>query len=366
MRIGQHYWKISLLIVLLLWGCGSKGSNPARSSSNLSIIIPEVKKVEVMEVLPSQISYTISAIGSLKTIEDVTLSAKRSGIIQKILVKEGDRIKKGQILVQLDDVDARLQLEKAEAAVMQAEATLEMDRTTLVRYQKLLETKVIPQQTYDDLAFKVKLDESRLALAKTDLNMAKQYLLDHQIVSPIDGVVDLKIAAIGEHVNVAPKDMILKIIQMDPLDLEFHVPENVVGTIRAGSKIQFTLKAFSEEKFFGVLQYISPTADPATRNVKMKAQVRNPNYRLKPGFFAEVTLQTGGNPAALIIPESALFSQEGKFYTFTVQDGIAKRKEVETGVRFDGKVEILKGIKIGERVVTAGHEQLSDGTKVKI
>ena len=164
--------------------------------------------------------------------------------------------------------------------------------------------------------------------------------------------------------NVAPKDEILKIVQMDPLELEFYVPENLAGAIHLGSKIQFTVKAFSEEKFSAILRFISPTADPATRNVKMKALVQNPNYRLKPGFFAEVSLQTGGNPAALIIPESALFSQEGKFFTFAVQDGMANRKEVETGVRFEGKVEILKGIQKEEWVVTAGHEQLSDGMKV--
>jgi membrane fusion protein (multidrug efflux system) len=94
--------------------------------------------------------------------------------------------------------------------------------------------------------------------------------------------------------------------------------------------------------------------------------VKNSNYRLKPGFFAEVSVQTGGNPAALIIPESSIFSQEGKFFAYAVQDGIASRKGVETGVRFDGKVEILKGIQKGEWVVTAGHEQLNEGMKVKI
>ena len=366
MTLGKHYIWGLMIVSVLLGGCGSKESDSPKIISNPSAHLSEEKKVEVTEVIPSPISYTVSAVGSLKTIEDVILSAKRSGIIKKMLVKEGDRIKKGQILVQLDDVDAKLQVERAEEMVIQAEAFLETDRTTLVRYQKLWETKVIPQQTYDDLTLKVKLDESRLALTKTELEIAKQYLLDHQIVSPIEGVVDLKIAALGEHVNVAPKDLILKVVQMNPLELEFYVPENLSGGIHIGSKIQFTLKAFSEEKFFGILRYISPTVDPATRNVKMKALVQNPYYRLKPGFFAEVSLQTGGNPAALIIPESALFSQEGRFYTYTVQDGIAKRKEVETGVRFEGKVEILKGIQAGERVVTAGHEQLSDGVKVKI
>lgn len=359
-----YSWRVVLWLTAVLLGCGPKDSTPTKALSNSSTALSEERKVEVTEVLPRPISYTVSAVGSLKTLEDVTISSKKAGIINEILVKEGDQVKKGQILVHLDDVDARLHVERAEANVRQAEASLETSRVTLVRYQRLLESKVIPQQTYDDLTLKVKLDEARLALARAELNLAKQNLLDHRIVSPIEGVVNLKIAALGEHVNVAPKDEIMKVVQMDPLELEFYVPENLVGKIYVGSNIEFTLKAFSEEKYFANLRFISPTADPNTRNVKMKALVRNPNYRLKPGFFAEASLKTGGNVTALILPESSIFSQEGKFFTYVVQDGVAKRKEVETGVRFEGKVEILKGIHKGEWVVTLGHEQLSDGTKV--
>jgi len=359
----------SLLTVLLLsaafWGCGSKDSHPSKASSNPSTAPPEERKVEVTEVLPKPISYTMSAVGSLKTLEDVAVSSKKSGIIHQILVREGDRVKKSQILVQLDDVDARLQLERAEAGVKQAAATVETYRNIVPRYLKLHETQVIPQQTLDELIMKVKVDEARLDLAKAELNLARQNLLDHRIVSPIEGVINLKIASLGEHVNVAPKDEILKIVQMDPLELEFYVPENWSGKVHLGSKVQFTLKAFPEERFTATLRFISPTADPATRNVKVKAQVPNPHYRLKPGFFAEVTVQTGTNPKALAIPESALFSQEGKFFAFVVQNGVAHRKEVETGHRFEGKVEILKGIQEGEQVVTVGHEQLTEGTKVK-
>lgn len=363
----RYYLLFSLFLVFATFGgCHSKDSLSPSTSSNPQTEMVEEKTVEVVVANPKPISYTITAVGSLKALEDVTISPKKAGIIKQILVKEGDRVKKGQLLVHLDDVDARLQMERAEANVQQAEVSLETSRVTRARYHKLLESKVVPQQTYDDLSLKVKLDEARLALAKADLNIAKQSLLDHQIVSPIEGIIQLKIAAVGEHVNVAPKDEIMKIVQMDPLELEFYVPENLAGTIRAESKIQFVVKAFSEEKYFAILRFISPTADPNTRNVRMKALVKNPTYRLKPGFFAEVSIPAGGNPAALIIPESALFSQEGKFFIYTVQGEKAQRKEVETGIRFDGKVEVLKGIQKGERVVTTGHEQLSDGMKIKI
>lgn len=355
-----------LLCVAFLWGCSSKGSKNPEASSNPLTAASEERKVEVMEVLPKPVSYTVSAVGSLKTLEDVTISPKKAGIIKHILVKEGDRVRKGQTLVQLDDVDARLQVERAEANVQQAEASLETSRVTLVRYQRLLESKVIPQQTYDDLTLKVKLDEARLALAKAELNLAKQNLLDHQIASPIEGIISLKIAALGEHVNVAPKDEILKIVQMDPLELEFYVPENWAGKIRLGTKVEFVLKAFSDEKHSATLHFISPTADPNTRNVKLKALVQNPNDRLKPGFFAEVMISTGGNPNAILLPESALFSQEGKLFAFVVKESLVQKRAVETGIRLEGQVEILKGIQKGEQVVTSGHEQLSDGMKVKI
>jgi membrane fusion protein (multidrug efflux system) len=366
MRFGKYWLLLPVLVFPLSWGCGSRESASVEPALKAQPAPLEEKKVEVVEVLPRSISYTLTAVGSLKAPENVTISPKKAGIIDKILVKEGDRVKKGQVLVQLDDVDARLQVERAEAGVKQAEAAVETNRSVLPRYRKLYECEVIPQQTLDDLLLRVKVDEAKLDLAKVELNMAKQNLLDHRIASPIEGIVNVKIASLGEHVNVAPKDEVMTVVQMDPLELEFYLPENWIGKVHLGSKIQFTVKAFSEEKFTATLQFISPTADPATRNVKVKAVVPNLQYRLKPGFFAEVTVQTGINPKALVIPESTIFSQEGKFFAFVLQNGVAHRKEVETGHRFEGKVEILKGIQKGEQVVTVGHEQLSDGLKVKI
>lgn len=355
-----------LSLVFLTGGCGSKETANPEKRSMAPVQISEERPVEVDEVVPRHISYTLSAVGSLKTPEQVTISPKKAGIISKIFVGEGDQVRKGQVLVQLDEVDARLQVERAEARVREAEASLETNRNTLARYKRLLESKAIPQQTYDDLNLKVTLDEARLDLARADLNLARQNLLDHQILSPIEGMVNLKMASIGEHVNVAPKDEILKIVQMDPLELEFYIPENWAGRVRKGAQVQFTVKAFSGEKHSAVLRMISPTADPATRNVRMKAMASNPHYRLKPGFFAEIIIPTGENSKGLLISESALLSLEGVHYVFVVLNGIAHRREVETGIRMEGQVEIIKGIRSGERVVTAGHEQLREGMKVNI
>lgn len=357
---------IAFLLIAFLGGCGSKESVSTEKLPGGIAEMSEERQVEVLEVTPGPLSYTLSAVGSLKAQEMVTVSPKKAGIIRKILVKEGDSVKKGQVLVELDDVDAKLQLERAEANLRQVEASLETNRNTLRRYERLFESKVIPQQTYDDIKLKVKLDEARLDLAKAELNLAKQNLQDHQIISSINGMINLKIASTGEHVNVAPKDEILTIVQMDPLDLEFYVPEGWASKVRLGHKVEFSVKAFSQEKFLATIHFISPTADPSTRNVRMKAVVPNPTYRLKPGFFAEVTISTGARSDAIMIPETALFSQEGKYFAFIVQEGVVRRREIETGMRVEGKVEILKGLQKGDRIIPVGHEQLSDGMKVKI
>lgn len=365
-RMNMKGFTILVLLIAILGGCGSKESASIEKPSTAPPQLSEEFPVEVVEVVPKVISFNLSAVGSLKTPEHVTISPKRAGIISKIFVREGDQVKKGQLLVQLDDVDSRLQFERAEAGVRAAEASLETDLNSLGRFQKLLESKVIPQQTYDDIRLKVKLDEARLAVSKAELNLASQNLLDHKIVSPIEGIVNLKIASLGEHVNVAPKDEILTLVQMDPLELEFYLPENWAGKIRIGDRVHFTVKTFSEETFSAILRFISPTADPSTRNVRMKASVPNIHHRLKPGFFAEVMIQADTHSNALVIPESALFNQEGKPFAFVVQNKTAHRREVETGQRLKGEVEILKGIQRGDQVVTTGHEQLGEGMRVRI
>ncbi|MGQ9644913.1 MAG: efflux RND transporter periplasmic adaptor subunit [Thermodesulfobacteriota bacterium] len=366
MKFGKGLIWSMLITILSLGGCSSRESASVETATRAQTALLEEKRVEVVQIVPTSVSYTLTAVGSLRTPEHVTISPKKAGIIEKILVREGDRVHRGQVLIQLDEVDARLQVERAEARLREAEATVETNRIVLLRYRKLYESRVISQQTLDDLLLKVKVDEAKLDLARVELDMAKQNLLDHRIISPIEGMVNLRVASLGEHVNVAPKDEIMTIVQMDPLELEFYLPEQWVGKVRLGSQVQFTVKAFPDEKFTATLQFISPTADPATRNVRMKAAVPNVRQRLKPGFFAEVTVQTGANLRAVVVPESALFSQEGKMFAFVVENGVVHRREVETGHRFDGKVEILKGVRNGEQVVTAGHEQLSDGTRVTI
>lgn len=349
--------------MISFWGCGSR--EPA-SLEKAPVLSSEERWVEVLETVPRPITYTLSALGSLKTPEQVTISPKKAGIIKTIEVKEGDPVRKGQILVQLDDVDARLQVERAEARVREAEASLRTSQTTLARYQRLLESKVISQQTYDDLLLRVKLDGARLDLARAELDLARQNLLDHQIFSPIDGVVDRKIASVGDHVNVAPKDEILRIVQMDPLELEFYLPEDWAGRIQIGTKIQFRVKPLSEETHFAILRMISPTADPVTRNVRMIAMVSNPRFRLKPGFSADVTIPFGKNMMGILVPESALLNDEGNSYLFLVQNGVAHRRQVEKGMKIDGQVEITKGLGPKEQVVVAGHEQLREGMKVNL
>jgi membrane fusion protein (multidrug efflux system) len=364
--LGKYGLAVITVALFGVGGCTSQDPGVNANNSAPVGLVSEARVVQAVKVKPSSVAYAVTAVGSLRTPEHVTISPKKAGVIQKIFVEEGDRVKKGQLVAQLDDVDARLAKMLVEAKIKEAEATVENNRTKLARHRKLLETKVISQQNYDDIRLELEKEEAKLLLSQAERYLAEQEILDHRIVSPLDGVVNLKIASIGEHVNVAPKDEIMTIVQMDPLEVEFFVPENWVGKIRLGGRIQLTVKAYSDETFSAAIDFISPTADPSTRNVRMKARVPNPHYRLKPGFFAEVTIQTGVNPSALMVPESTLSSQEGQNFIYVVENGMAQRRGVDLGVRKEGKVEILKGVREGEWVVTSGHDQLTDGVKVTI
>src|SRR3990172_3753689 len=149
MKIGRYWILGMVMVVLLLGGCGSKESASVEAPVTTQPPLSEERRVEVVEVVPRSVSYTLTAVGTLKTPENVTISPKKAGIIDEILVKEGDRVKKGQVLVQLNDVDAKLQMERAEAKVQEADASVENNRNTMGRYQKLFETRVISQQTFE-------------------------------------------------------------------------------------------------------------------------------------------------------------------------------------------------------------------------
>lgn len=320
--------------------------------------------VEVTQVFFEKVEHYLEAIGSFLPEDEVTISTEVEGIVKRRYIDEGDHVKKGAILIKIDDEKFRTQVEEAEAILREAEATLKNAELSLKRMDQLLEEKVIDQQKYDDTITQFHMSRAVVEKVKARLRRDKKSLRDTVIVSPLDGVVSERMVTEGEYVKVGAN--LLKIVDIDPLKLSFTLPEKFSGQLRIGQTVAVETKAFPEEVFTGSVYFISPQVNLNTRTIEVKAKVKNEDYRLKPGFFVDVKLFIDVNHNAMVLPEGAVVMRGGKYVVLGVQGEKIVIKSVRPGKRFNGKVEILDGIDRDDLVVVSGLSELTEGSRVKV
>ncbi len=194
--------------------------------------------------------------------------------------------------------------------------------------------------------------------------LAAARLAKTEIRAPFSGLIGLRSISVGDYVKEG-QDMV-NLEAIDPLKVDFRVPEIYLKQVQVGQKLEVSLDALPGRKYEGTVSAINPLVDAAGRAIVIRAQVRNADTALRPGMFARVRLLTKDEREALVLPEQALVPQGEEQYVFRVIDGKAARTKVELGQRRDGRVEVVKGIAAGETIVTAGQMKLRDGTPVTL
>ena len=320
--------------------------------------------VEVTKVSFEKVEHYLDAIGSFLPEEEVTVSTEVEGIVEKRFVDEGDRVKKGDSLIKIDDEEFRFQREEAEASLKEAEERLKNAELTLKRINQLLEEKVIDRQKYDDTVTQFNLSRATLENVKAKLKRYRKSLRDTLIVSPLDGVVSERMVSEGEYVKVGTN--LLKIVDIDPLKLSFALPEKFSGQLKIGQAVEVETKAYHGKIFTGNVYFISPQVNLNTRTFEVKAKVANTNYQLKPGFFVDVKLFLDVNERAMVLPEGAVIMREGRHVVLMVQGGKITIKPVTPGKRFNGKVEILDGVDKDDLMVVSGLGEFIEGSRVNV
>lgn len=350
-------------MIAVIWFVGDKKD---LNSERLKEEAKQVKAfpVEVTQVSFEKVEHYLEAIGSFLPEDEVTISTEVEGIIKKRYVDEGDCVKKGTLLIKIDDEKFRFQVEEAEASLREAEASLKNAELTLKRMNQLLEEKVIDQQKYDDTITQFDLSKATVENVKAKLKRFKKSLRDTEIVSPLDGIVSERMVSEGEYVKGGAD--LLKIVDIDPLKLSFTLPEKFSGQLKIGQTVAVEAKAFPDEVFTGGVYFISPKVNLSTRTFEIKAKVKNEDYRLKPGFFVDVKLIIDVNQNAMVLPEGAVVIREGRHVVQVVQGEKIVIKPVRPGKRFNGKVEILDGIDGDDFVVVSGLSELTEGSRVSI
>ena len=324
---------------------GSQGSAKAGAGANGAAISIEAAKVKTVRM-----SQSLTAVGSLRSDESVTIRPEVSGRISEIGFREGQRVKKGATLIRFDTSVQRAELE-------QAAANLGLSKSRLERSRDLFTKGFISAQARDETESNFKL-----AQASYDLSAARLSKLD--IKAPFGGIVGLRMVSIGDYVKDGQD--IVNLEEIDPLKVDFKIPEIYLKQVAVGQALQITLDAFPNQTFQGKVLAINPLVDTNGRSIVIRAVIKNTEARLRPGMFARVRLLFSDERDSVAVPEQSLIPVGDEQYLFKVVDGRAQRFKVEIGQRRQGQVEVLQGLTAGDVVVTAGQLKLRDGALVKI
>lgn len=292
---------------------------------------------------------SVTAVGSLRSDESVIVRAEQSGRITALNFREGQPVKAGQVLVQLDDSLTRAELE-------QAKANQKLARAKFDRAAELQQKNFISGQAKDEAENALRVADATVALAEAKLNKLV-------IKSPFSGTAGLRSASVGDYVKDGQD--IVNLEKTDPIKVDFKVPELFQSKVSVGQSLSVALDALPGKPFSGKVYAVNPQLDTAGRAVVLRAQMDNRGGQLKPGMFARVRLTLSDTGETVVVPEQAVAMQGEEQVMYKVVDGRALRTKVEVGQRREGKAEIVEGIGASDTIVIAGWQRLRDGAAVR-
>ncbi len=306
--------------------------------------------VEAAAVAKGPLTERVTAVGSLRSDELVVISSEIAGRINEIHFKEGTRVEKGAPLITLDDSVYQAELHQAEAKRLLADQSNQ-------RVTELFSRKIASGSSMDEA-------ESNLAVANAAMELAKAQIEKTKLVAPFAGMVGLRQVSAGEY--IIPGQALVGLDAIDPIKVDFKVPEKYLPTVHTGQLIEIKVDAYPGETFKGEVYAIDPRVDVEGRSVFIRARVPNEDRRLRPGQFARVILIHEVKPDALTVPEAAIVPKGEDQFVFKVVGGKAQLSRVSIGTRREGRVELVEGVAAGELVVTAGQLKIRDGTAVTV
>lgn len=305
--------------------------------------------VELVSVETGSVSDVLTAVGSLIASESIILRPEIPGRVLRIRFEEGQKVALGAPLVELDPSIYR-------AALDQATADFSLAKANHNRATTLFSQKTGTGRAVDETAAALNSTRARVSLA--DAQLAKAAL-----VAPFAGVVGLRRFSVGD--VVSPGQDLVNLVALDPIKVDFRVPETRLPALGVGQELELTVDALPGRSFQGAVYAIEPLVEAAGRSILLRARVPNPDGVLRPGLFARVNLVVTTRSNALLIPEQAIVPIGNRQTVFRVIDGKAVVTDVELGIRRGGKVEVVGGLKADETVVTAGQLKLRDGVPIQ-
>lgn len=296
----------------------------------------------------------VNIVGSLEAVEGTEITAQIAGNVTRIAFRSGEHVRKGQLLVGLDDSSQLAQLHADQAK-------LTLAQTTLARDQKLYAAHALSQ-------LNLQTDEANAAAAQAVVEGDQATLRKLNIGAPFTGVAGIREVSLGQYVS--PGTAIVNLQSDNPLLLDFTLPQSTVSEIAVGQKVSFTVNAYAHKSFEGRVTAIGSQVDPATRNIALQATLANPQDLLRPGMYGSVRLSVGHELHGVVVPNTAVSYNTFGDYVYVVEpkngQSVVQQRVVQVEDQREGSALIAAGLKAGEVVVTAGQEKLRDGAVIAV
>jgi membrane fusion protein (multidrug efflux system) len=313
--------------------------------------------VEVARVETIRITDEAQAVGSLRSRQSVVLKPEVSGRVTRLNFRDGEKVRRGQLLVQLDDQLPLAQLQQAQAELSIAQANHK-------RNQELVAQNFISKRSVDESAANLQVAQAKLSLARATAARLR-------ITAPFDGIAGIRNVNVGDYLKDGAE--IVNIEDIDAILVDFRLPERFQTKAQRGQTALVEIDALPGRKYEAVVQAIDPLVDANGRSIGIRGCIDNRNMELRPGMFARITAVFGQRDSARVIPEEAIVPQGGRQFVIRLVDGpdqdtkIAQRVEVKVGIRQPGRVEVIEGLQPGDVVVTAGQQRIQkDGMPVRV
>lgn len=338
-----------ILVILALAAAGALGCGKKQDAGHGGPPPGMQARVKAAPVTVRPIEEKISLVASISANESIEVKSELDGIIERVNFEEGQPVEEGQVLIKLDT-------RKWEASVAEAEANFTLAEANRKRAETMLKNQTISQQEFDQA---IATFEAR----KASLDLMRQQLKDARILARFAGLTGARLVSPGQ--VISKSTLLTTLIDIEPVKVEFRVPERFLGQLRAGQSIAFRVPAYPGEEFRGEVYFIDPQVDVATRTVLVKAKQANADRRLRPGMFGNLDLILQVREQALLVPESAILRDGESVSLFIIgADGTAQLVPVELGTRLPGLVEVVKGLSGGEQVIFEGTQKIGPGSPV--
>ncbi|MGH8352614.1 MAG: efflux RND transporter periplasmic adaptor subunit [Pseudomonas sp.] len=311
---------------------------------------PPAPLVEVVQPERALVRDELITFGSLRSDESTSIRPEIEGRVANLHFREGEAVKAGALLVSLDDAIARAEL-------AQARANLDLAEKNFQRAQLLFSRGASNAQALDEA-------QSQQQAARASLALAQARLDKTQIHAPYDGVLGLRQVSLGDYLEAGQEIVNLEVL--DPLKVEFRVPQKAVGQIRLQQPIEIGLDAYPGERLRGEIFAINPRLDEVGRSQAIRAHIGNAEQRLKPGQFVKVWVILAERPQALVIPEEAVMPVGDQLWVNLVVGGKVELRAIKLGRRLRGRVEVREGLAGGETLISAGWQKVVPGMAVRI